>query len=194
MKLSRMALISLALTIGQAATAATFNYSNPGAVSAMGYSSTAGGVTATVTASGNHLAYYALAPGLGNSGCHFGICSNAIQNTESVTVTFSQAVTMSSLKIAAWDSADGISLTASNGNSSLLNNGPLFATVGNFNLSGLGQFTSLTIAGASFTSVFSLREMIVTPVSSVPVPAAAWLMGSGLVSLAGLAKRKQARK
>ena len=194
MKLLRMALLPMALTFCQAATAATFNYSSPGSVSATGYSSTVGGITANVTASGNKLSYYALAPGLGNSGCHFGICSAAIQNTESLTVTFSQAVTMSSLKIAAWDSADSIKLTASNGNSSILNNGPFVATVGDFNLSGLGQFTSLTIAGASFTSVFSLRGMDVAPVSSVPVPGAALLMGSGLLSLAGWVKRKQARR
>ncbi len=189
MKLLRMAFVPLALSLGQAATAATFDYSSPGLVPSTGYSTSVGGITATVTASGNKLAYYALAPGLGNSGCYFGICSNAMQNTESLTLSFSQAVTMTQLKIAAWDSADTISLAASNGNTSTLSNGPLFATTGAFNLSGLGQLTSLTITGASFTSVFSLRGMDVTPVSSVPVPAAAWLFGSGLLGLSGFARR-----
>ncbi len=191
MKLLRMAFVPLAFALSQSATAATFNYLNPGWVSASGYSSTVDGITASVTASGNHLGYYVLAPGLGHTGCHFGVCSASIQNTESVTVAFSQAVSITSLKIAAWDKADTISLTASNGNSSILNNGPIFAKVGTFNLSALGNLTSLTITGASFTSVFSLREISVTPVSSVPVPGAAWLMGSGLLGLAGWARRRQ---
>lgn len=34
--------------------------------------------------------------------------------------------------------------------------------------------------------------MTVTQVSSVPVPAAAWLLGSGLLGLVGVARRKAA--
>ena len=188
MKLLRIAFVPLALSLGQAATAATFSYSGLGSVSSTGYSSTVGGITATVTASGNKLGYYALAPGLGNTGCYAFVCTPGVQNTESVTVSFSKSVTVSSLKINAWDSADTINVSASNGSTYTLSNGSLISSIGDFDLSGLGGLTSLTLTGASLTTLFSLNGLTV---SSVPVPAAAWLFGSGLLGLSGFARRRK---
>jgi len=43
-----------------------------------------------------------------------------------------------------------------------------------------------------YLDIGSGNSMHVTSVSAVPVPAAVWLFGSGLIGLAGFAKRKKA--
>ena len=48
-------------------------------------------------------------------------------------------------------------------------------------------------AGNDVTDNFYIRSAdILTPPSAIPVPAAVWLFGSGLLGLAGLARRKKA--
>ncbi|MFQ5643500.1 MAG: VPLPA-CTERM sorting domain-containing protein [Thiogranum sp.] len=51
------------------------------------------------------------------------------------------------------------------------------------------------VAGAGFTSVaYTLHlEGHITSTSAVPVPAAAWLFGSGLMGLAGVARRRKSK-
>jgi len=40
--------------------------------------------------------------------------------------------------------------------------------------------------------ITSITTGSISPISTVPVPAAAWLFGSGLIGLVGLARRKKA--
>lgn len=49
-----------------------------------------------------------------------------------------------------------------------------------------------TVASASFSSPTLLSHTFELVVSPVPIPAAAWLFGSGLIGLIGLARRKKA--
>lgn len=55
---------------------------------------------------------------------------------------------------------------------------------------------SFTLSGFTtdgvYSTYFAISEIEVSSVSAVPVPAAAWLFGSGLLGLAGLARRKKA--
>jgi hypothetical protein len=43
----------------------------------------------------------------------------------------------------------------------------------------------------SYTQTFEIFDPSNPPVSSVPVPAAVWLFGSGLLGLVGVARRKK---
>jgi hypothetical protein len=60
-------------------------------------------------------------------------------------------------------------------------NGASFATLG----FALGSYVS-TLTNGSFTDTVTVN------VSAVPIPAAAWLFGSGLLGLVGIARRKKA--
>ncbi len=62
--------------------------------------------------------------------------------------------------------------------------------------SGTFDGTNLNIAGVfndPYYDGYTYNYDISATVSSVPVPAAAWLFGSGLLGLVGIAKRKKAR-
>ena len=48
------------------------------------------------------------------------------------------------------------------------------------------------VAGCISDAYFDNVEMLVEPPSAVPVPAAVWLFGSGLLGLVGVARRKKA--
>jgi len=54
---------------------------------------------------------------------------------------------------------------------------------------GVGGAPMATAPFKGYNANFDI--MTITPVSSVPVPAAAWLLGSGLVGLVGVARRKR---
>jgi hypothetical protein len=64
---------------------------------------------------------------------------------------------------------------------------PLAATSGSL---GLGTTTPFSGVRGYF-DIGSGNSMYVTAVTSVPVPAAAWLLGSGILGLAGFARRRQ---
>lgn len=195
MKLFRCMTTLLALALAQSAAAATFNFSGLGSVPATGYSSTVDDITVTVsTPEGNKLGYYtlvSLGEGMGHSGCVFFICSAGIQQNESLVISFSQAVTVNSVTFAAWDGPDTAKLVASNGNELTLDADPTFGQVDSFTLSALGPLSSFSITDTSFTGLFTLRGLDVSPVAAVPVPASVWLFGSALL---GLSARRRAQK
>jgi hypothetical protein len=56
------------------------------------------------------------------------------------------------------------------------------------------QFNAATGAAGGSTSFLEIDNVSVTAdVSAVPVPAAVWLFGSGLLGLVGVARRKKAQ-
>lgn len=59
----------------------------------------------------------------------------------------------------------------------------------------LGGFDSLLFPifnGMTFDIAYNLNTVQLTVVNAVPIPAAAWLFGSGVVTLAGAARRRKA--
>jgi len=53
-----------------------------------------------------------------------------------------------------------------------------------------GAFTDIPLIGYTSGPVTGANLAMVTNVSAVPVPAAAWLFGSGLLGLIGVARRQ----
>jgi len=73
---------------------------------------------------------------------------------------------------------------------SMLVDGSLDNDVTNINLEGVNDFGSFTLnqtASNTYNGSFIVNEL-----STVPVPAAVWLFGSGLIGLVGIARRKKA--
>ena len=68
------------------------------------------------------------------------------------------------------------------------------------NPSGTLPFTDDGIGGSpmkagpfpGFNANFDITDLTITSVTPVPVPAAVWLFGSGLLGLVGVARRKKA--
>lgn len=68
---------------------------------------------------------------------------------------------------------------------------PLSSFGGTISLSGGGTLTGTLSSTGSNGVVSKLTSTdVLTPVSSVPVPATAWLFGSGLLGLAGVTRRR----
>lgn len=109
-----------------------------------------------------------------------------IGDAESLTLTFSQLVNLSSLKLAEWDVADKATLTWAGGSATLIGDGlistdteTLTGAVGNvFKLTGNGALTTFKLNGLS-------------AVAAVPEASTYAMMALGLVGIAALARRRQ---
>jgi hypothetical protein len=199
MKKMQSAMAVLALSVSAVASATTLNF-NSGSGS---YST--GGITATVTAAGGALYYSsnnsAIGVGSGLIDGPLGVTGTLIATSttnESLTVSFNQAVTLNSIAFAQWSDiglADSVQLTYAGGSIALVNSG-------NTGLFSPGvSLTSFTLTpnqgglnssfGVITTNTF-LKSIDVTATSAVPIPGAAWLLGSGLTGLVGFARRKKA--
>ncbi len=195
---------SAALLAGQSALGATFDFSigaTGGSVPATGYETTSDGITVNVsTPEGDMLDYYTFHPagyGIGHSGCVAApfigdICSAAIQYHESLVITFSEAVTVTGMTLAAWDKPDKALITGDNGSEMTLK-GSWSNQLRTFDLSDLGEITSFTLENIKYTGLFTLRSLEVQPVAPVPLPAAAWLFMSAFGGLVG-ARRLRRRQ
>lgn len=196
MLLLRCLSVLLALSLGQAVTAATYDFGSLGSVPSSGYSTTVDGITVTVTTpDGNNLGYYTdAAPGygIGHTGCVFIICSDGLQQNETLTVSFSEDVTVNSITFAAWDGPDLAALSASNGNTLELDDDPTSGQQDTFDISSLGVLSSFTITNTKFTGLFTLRGLEVT--AAVPLPSAGVLFSSVLLTLGGLARSRNRKK
>lgn len=181
MKLFRCITALLALSLGQSALAATFDFSGLGSVSSSGYSTTVDGITVTVTTPGaNDLVYkgssFLSAGGLGSSGSF--LDPKSVGNGESLQVSFSESVIVGNLSLNDWGLLDSAQVFSAGGNLNLCGN-----CSGDFDLSSLGGITSFTLQGGVGSS-FYLGGLTADP-AVVPVPAAAWLFMSALVGLVG---------
>ncbi len=180
-----------ALLLGQSALGATFDFGTPFTPDAAGYSMTVDGITVTVTTQGSDsLAYYSFnynGYGLGHSGCVFIVCSNGLQQNETLVVSFSEAVTVDNITLAAWDGPDTALLATPGGATMTLDDDPL-GQINSFSLTGLGELTSFTITNTKFAGLFTLNGLSVSP---VPVPAAAWLFISAIGGLVGARRMRR---
>lgn len=152
--------------------------------------------------------------GCRDQGCGDVIFGSGFNSTEQLTFTFSEKVKLTSISLTQWENAllgfgDAANLVFYNGATQV---GTQFLTnsgqgtgdlIDNFSTGNveLTRFTitsykgSKTVNGNSVTawSAFYVHHLdyakIAAPV--VPIPAAAWLMGSGLVGLAGVARSRR---
>lgn len=206
---------ALALSISGAASAATINYnlwsglplSNNAKVASI--VTTVGGVQLTVTATGNSsdkVAYRTNA-GLGvscTSGCFLDspeMGSDLIkgEGREVLTFTFSQAVHLDKIGLYLFENnTDKARLTYASTNidinSAPANNvGKPVVGFSQYSVGGSPLVTSFKVAARGSVTSFRISDITIStvPAPVVPVPGAAWLMGSALVGLGGVARRRQ---
>ena len=181
-----VSVLALAISTAASATAITFN-------NATGSYSSGTGITANVTASGGSL-YYNSASILSGSGIGvkgaLELLSGPLTNGESLTVTFNQAVNLNSISFAAWEGGiDQVTMSYTSGSQTFSNT---FNTnmIDTFSTGGilLNSFSITPSGSLALTTSTYLNSLDVTP--AVPVPAAAWLFGSGLLGLAGFGRKR----
>lgn len=203
---------ALALSISGAASAATVSYdlwtglglSNNAQVSSV--SKTLGGVTLTITATGkssDKVAYRTNA-GLGvycTSGCFLDspeMGSDLIkgEGREVLTFTFSQAVRLDKIGFYLFENnIDKARLTIGGSNTDISsapadNTGKPVIGFSEYSVGGSPLVTSFSISARGSVTSFRISDITVT---AVPVPGALWLMGSALMGLAGVARRRNVR-
>lgn len=183
-KLNRIALFGAALALSTGVSAASFDFtggSTSGATSSDGvitvsFSTPSGSVTATGGGVG-------VKDGWVNAG--------ALQNNETLRLDFSATTNIGSLFLTGWEGPDRLTLTYDGGVVDINddNNGWGSNETYAINLTGV---TFITLKGNSWgtaTRLSGLGNVSATP-SEVPVPAAAWLFGTALVGLAGIARKR----
>ena len=175
-----VSVLALAISTAASATAITFN-------NATGPYS-AGAITAHVTATGGSVYYQGglLGPGIGVQSSAFDTLG-ALAAGKTLTVSFGQSVTLNSISFAAWEGGiDQVTMSYTSGSQTFSNT---------FNLNAIDTFStnvvlnSFTLSAANGLTSTYLNSIDVTP--AVPVPAAAWLFGSGLLGLAGLGRKRK---
>lgn len=189
MKFSTSLMAAAFLTaVAGTASATTYNFNNNGSVF------TVDGIKLTVTAATGSVNNSGSGLGVKRSGLEDGsMNSDAInEGKDKLIFTFDQAVSLTNFTMTAWQNGsllDQADLTYNGVTTRLPNSGPNFtftlpAYVTSFTLTAKGSGTAFRVGSLS---------VVAQPVApEVPVPAAAWLMGSGLVGLAGLARRRRA--
>jgi hypothetical protein len=175
---------ALMSAVAGAASATTYTFNNNGTVFTVdGIKLTVTTVTGTVSNNGS---------GLGNarSGVESGsMNSDAInEGKDKLIFTFDKAVKLTSMTMTSWENGnllDQADVTYNGVTTRLPNTGP------NFTFSYPTYVSSFTVTARGSGTAFRVGSLSVTGQPAVPVPAAAWLMGSGLVGLAGLARRRK---
>jgi hypothetical protein len=190
------------VTVASTGTGAGLYYSSVETAIGVGNSSTNGGI------------------GCRDSGCSDIITGSGFVGTEALTFTFSEAVKLDRVGFRQWENnllgfGDAATFTYYVGTSNTVAGSQQFTNSGQgsgdlvdwFSLGSLSlqKFTitsfkgNKTVNGSTVKawSSFYVHDLdytkIVTPTTpTVPVPAAAWLLGSGLAGLAALGRRRRA--
>ena len=182
------ALLAAAVISGMAgaASATTYNFSNNGTVF------TVDGIKLTVTTPTGTVVNTA-STGLGvrrTAGEDTSMNSDAINEGKDILIfTFDKAVKLTNMSMTAWQNGsllDQADLTYNGTTTRLPNTGPNF-TFNPTYYPGV-YVTSFTLTAKGSGTAFRVSSLGVT---EVPVPAAAWLMGSGLLGVAGVARRRR---
>jgi hypothetical protein len=189
MKFSKALLAgALISAVAGTASATTYTFNNNGTVF------TVDGITLTVTSTAGSVNNSSSGLGVKRSGVEDGSMNSDLINEgkDTLVFTFNKAVKLTSFTMTAWQNGsalDQADLKYNGVTTRLPNTGPNFTFalptyVTSFSLTAKGGGTAFRVSG------LGVAEQPAAPV--VPVPAAAWLMGSGLVGLAGLARRRRA--
>ena len=107
-------------------------------------------------------------------------------------LSFSTAVNIGDLLLKAWEGPDRLALTWNGGSIDVDadHNGLSSDDTWGINLTGVNWLELKGNSIGTVTTLSGLNNVTATP--TVPVPAAAWLMGSGLAGLVGIARRRRA--
>lgn len=181
------ALVGCALTSAASAVEIRFNTGPGVAQKANSYAFGNGGIGVTLTAPGEQVSYYW--EGVGVSTGTFNL--NTLQNNETLVLTFNQSVYLKGLSFRQWENGfDKVVLSSSAGNYTLGNSD--YTTEGIlvdwFMFDSPLLVSSISLKGNSGVTAAWLRSV---EVEAVPVPAAAWLLGSALMGLGGAAARRR---
>jgi hypothetical protein len=181
------ALLAAALISGVAGTASatTYTFNNNGT------SFTIGGLQLTVTTPTGTVNNASSGLGVKRSTLEdTSMNSDAINEGKDILIfTFNKAVKLTNMTMTAWQNGnllDQADLTYNNVITRLPNTGPNF-TFNPVYYPGI-YVTSFKVTAKGSGTAFRISSLNVT---EVPVPAAAWLMGSGLLGLAGVARRRR---
>lgn len=187
MKFSK-ALLAGALMSAFAGAASATTYSFTGSATVF----TVDGIKLTVTAATGSVNTSSSGLGVKRSGVEDGaLNSDAInEGKDTLIFTFDKPIALTKMTMTAWQNGsllDQADLKYNNVTTRLPNTGPTFT------FTGLTYVSSFTVTAKGSGSAFRISGLDVAGQPAVvPVPAAAWLMGSGLVGLAGIARRRRA--
>lgn len=189
MKFSKAVLTGALLSaFAGAASATTYTFNGSATVF------TVDGIKLTVTAATGNVNTSSSGLGVKRSALEDGSMNSDLINEgkDKLIFTFDQAVKLTKITMTAWQNGsalDQADLSYNGATTRLPNTGPNFT----FALSDYVTSFSVTAKGGGSAFRISGLEVSAKPAApTVPVPAAAWLMGSGLAGLAGLSRRRKA--